>query len=152
MIVQPVRYSNTRARDRRRVRKEIESQYFSSASEVPMVFPMGYGEKRYAGEVLSTSKGVLEVTTERDNWIPRANIPVVSMDELCRERLRSIVAREGHLISVCEKQRKPWGFQIRDFTEHHYYVPENKLDAAADRILALAGWADELNISSQRKN
>ena len=145
MGIQP-KYRHARAEHRRLALREVD-EYFSSASEVPMVFPMGYDKGRYAGEILVVDKGMLEVTTQGDNWIP-----IVSIDELCRERLKSIVAREGHLISVCEKQKRPWGFQIRGFTEHHYYVPENELDAVADRILTLAGWADELNISSQRKN
>jgi len=138
MGVQP-RYSDVRASEKVMVREEVNA-YFSSPDEVQMVFPIDYNAERYAGELLVTSKGMLEVTREGDNWIPRTNIPVVSLDELCKERVVGMAGREGHLVSRCVKQKEPWGFQIRDFTKENPEKPENELEEEANQILRQAGF------------
>ena len=68
------RFNRYRTRDRARekvlTREEIMRECFSDENEAPMVFPMGHSATAYAGEVLATSKGVLEVTTQGESWIP----------------------------------------------------------------------------------
>ena len=137
MGVQP-RYSDARASEKVRAGEEINA-YFSSPDEVPMVFPMNYDIERYAGELLVTSKVMLEVTREGDNLIPRLDIPVVSQEELCKERM-IMAGREGHLVSMCIRQKKPWGFQIRGPTKENPRKPENELEEEANRILKKAGY------------
>jgi len=143
------KYSHTRAnsnRDDRKERLRATSEYFSSADEVPMVLG-NCGNYSYH-EVLATSKGTLELKNKPpyEAWILNSTIPVVSLDELCPERLIPIVGREGHLVSICRRQKHPWGYQIRGFTAESPKKPENELEAEANRILALAGFANQLSL------
>jgi hypothetical protein len=101
--------------------------YFSSDENI-FVFPMGYDEDDYAGEVLSTSKGVLEVNQEGDRWIPNKDEsegevlpgefgrPVVNKNELRKELPQVFFHSAGHEIGqLGVKYRSALiGFQIRE--------------------------------------